>query len=167
MFIQAKNQSMLMLYLKRVVFDIMMKRLLSVALSITMLSAVATGASARGKVRILLNGEPFVSDTEPFIEHNRTYVPVRAIFEAVGASVMWDGEKSTAIIVRQKGDDFTHVAIQKNMDYVFINSEKVKIDAPAFIENNRMHVPLRVIMTALGEKVEWDGSTGTVSITTE
>ena len=144
-----------------------MKRILVFVLSLMILTLSSTSVFARGKVSIELNGQPFVSDTEPFIENNRTYVPVRAIFEAVGASVTWDEENKTAIIARMNGTQFKHVALQVGNDYVFINSEKVAVDAPAFIENNRTYVPLAVIMRALGEEVVWDGATSTVKITSD
>lgn len=144
-----------------------MKKILSVALSLVILCASAVSVSARGKVNITLNGEAFTSDTEPFIENNRTYVPVRAIFQAVGASVLWDSENQTVIIAKSNGDNYTNVALQIGLDYAFVNAERVEIDAPSFIENNRTYVPLAFIMTALGENVQWNGETSTVSITTD
>lgn len=51
---------------------------------------------------ILVNGTPVVNDTTAVIRGDRTYLPIRAVLEAFGAGVSWDGDKRT-VIVRTDG----------------------------------------------------------------
>jgi hypothetical protein len=37
-----------------------------------------------------------IKDTDPVIENSRTMVPLRVIFEALGAELVWDEETQTA-----------------------------------------------------------------------
>ncbi|MBQ2669469.1 MAG: hypothetical protein IJG06_01705, partial [Clostridia bacterium] len=67
----------------------------------TLTAALAAGTAAmpvmadNEPIKNLVNDVELVSpegDTTPFIENDRTLVPMRAIFEALGAKVNWDGE---------------------------------------------------------------------------
>ena len=46
-------------------------------------------------IKVKVNGNPVVFDQPPVIINNRTLVPLRAIFEAQGAQVNWDGATRT------------------------------------------------------------------------
>jgi hypothetical protein len=52
-------------------------------------------------VNVLVNGNPLKSDVPAFLVEGRTMMPVRAIAEALGANVQWDGELSTVHITTQ------------------------------------------------------------------
>lgn len=143
-----------------------MKRIISVLMSLCILSSFMSVSYAENDVKILLNGEEVVSDVSPFIENNRTMVPARAIFEAMGAQVNWVEENRTVIMVRQKGEEFTSVVLQIGLENAFVNSESVELDAPAKIKDNRTFVPLRFIIEAFNESITWDDATRTVSIVT-
>ena len=47
-----------------------------------------------------MNGAAVPLDTAAFIEGGRTYLPVRAIADALGAAVEWDGDTATATLTR-------------------------------------------------------------------
>jgi len=49
-------------------------------------------------IQIILNGEQIQTPYEPFIYNERTYLPVRAVAEALGLHVDWDEETSTVIL---------------------------------------------------------------------
>ena len=49
-------------------------------------------------IKIKINGIEIKADTEPFIYKDRTYVPLRAVAENMGAFVEWDGTKNTVLI---------------------------------------------------------------------
>ena len=144
-----------------------MKKFFSIILTLCILASFATVANAENDVKILLNGTEVQSDVAPFIENDRTMVPARAIFEAMGAQVTWDAENSTVLMVRQKGEEFTSVVLQIGLEYAFVNSESVSLDSPAKIVNDRTFVPLRFIIEAFNEGINWDNETRTVSIVTE
>ena len=69
-------------------------------------------------------------------------------------------------MVRQKDSEFTSVVLQIGLEYAFVNSENVSLDAPAVIVNDRTFVPLRFITEAFNESITWDDATRTVSIVT-
>lgn len=91
------------------------------------------------------------TDTPPTIIDGRTLVPLRAIFEALGAEVEWDNVTRTAKGTR--GD--TVVSVQIDNKTAYVNGESRELDVPAQIINNRTMVPARFVSEALGCKVTW------------
>ncbi|MCX7715637.1 MAG: copper amine oxidase N-terminal domain-containing protein [Clostridia bacterium] len=120
-----------------------------------------------GQVSVLLDGNALEFDAVPFIEDGRTMVPMRGIFEAVGADVAWDEDTKTVLAVRTKGQETSVVSLQIDADYAFVNGEKKVLDVPAKIVGDRTFVPLRFIAEALGETVEWNADTASVNIRTQ
>ncbi len=142
-----------------------MKRILSVLIiCISMLCAVNVSAQ---NVNIYLNGEELVLDTNAYINNDRTMVPLRGAFEAVGAKVSWDAQENMAIVAKTEAEDTTFIFVQIGSSNAFVNSEQVELDAPAEIVNDRTMVPLRFIMENLGAMVNWDAQTNSVYIVTE
>lgn len=100
------------------------------------------------------------TDTPPTIVDGRTLVPVRAIFEALGATVEWDGDTRTATGTR--GD--VTVSIQIDNTTAYINGEEKTLDVPAQLINDRTMVPARFISEALGCDVTWYQETQTAAV---
>ncbi len=96
----------------------------------------------------------------PIIEDGSTLIPIRAVSEALGADVKWDGDDQCAII--SKGNKTIKLYIGSNTAY--INNKPYSIDAAAEMINNRTMVPLRFVAEALDAEIEWDGETRTVNI---
>ena len=121
------------------------------------------GASAADGIRVMLGGSEIAFDVPPQIINERTMVPLRAIFEALGASVDWDG--STQTVSAKRGD--TNITLKINDNTMYVNSSAVALDSPACIIDERTLVPVRAISEAFGAGVDWDGSTQTVTITVD
>lgn len=132
--------------------------MLTIAISFA-LSSIAYASD----ISITVNGEELVSDVEPQIIDGRTMVPLRVIFEAVGASVEWNQEEAT---VTAKKDDTT-IVMTIGKDEFYKNGESIKLDVPAQIAENRTLVPVRAISESLGCDVDWIADTKTVVITEE
>ncbi len=113
------------------------------------------------KITIAVNGEKIATDTEPYIKNDRTMVPMRAIFEALGASVSWDDATKTAIGVK----DGIEVKITIVENVIYKNFEPITLDCAAEITNDRTMVPVRAIGEAFGCTVTWNDETKTVEIT--
>ena len=112
-------------------------------------------------IKVLIDGEKLICDQPPVIIEGRTLVPMRAIFEKLGATVSWDGETSTA-----SGEkDGKTVSFVIGESFIGINGEKTALDVPAQIISDRTMIPARAVAEALGCKVDWDGDTQTVIIT--
>lgn len=145
-----------------------MKKIIAAAALAAALSFQTTAFMEGPQVSILVDGTPLQCETAPFIENDRTLVPMRAIFEAVGAEVQWDQETSTVIAWRVDDAAQTFVSLQANQKTAFVNNEEKELDVPAKIvgEGTTM-VPLRFVAESLGETVEWDQDSYTVTITTK
>ncbi len=112
-------------------------------------------------IKVLIDGEKLICDQPPVIIEGRTLVPMRAIFEKLGATVSWDGETSTA-----SGEkDGKTVSFVIGESFIGINGEKTALDVPAQIISDRTMIPARAVAEAFGCKVDWDGDTQTVIIT--
>lgn len=134
-----------------------------VAACITSAGAVFAEDTATIKV----DGESLVLEQPAFIENDRTLVPLRGVFEAVGAQVLWDQESKTAIVTQNREDALAVIAVQIGSTAAFVNSEKKELDVPAVLKDDTTFVPLRFILEELGHDVAWDQETKTVDITTK
>lgn len=109
-------------------------------------------ATAEPKVTVFVNNLQLESDVDPFIENGRTLVPMRAIFEAIGAEVTWDAATETATSKK----DETEVKITKNNTTAYVNGAPVTLDVPAMIKDGRFVVPVRFISESFGCEVGWN-----------
>lgn len=112
-------------------------------------------------ITIAVDGVKIATDTYPYIKNDRTMVPMRAIFEVLGAEVSWDNETRTAVGVM----DGVEVKITIGENVLYKNGEAIQLDAPAEITNDRTMVPVRAISEAFDCTVNWNDETKTVEIT--
>ena len=115
----------------------------------------------KNNIPTYVNGLELECDQPPVIQNDRVLVPLRVIFESLGASVSWDD--ATRTITSIKGDTTLRLTIGSNTLYK--NSEGIAIDVPAQIINNRTMVPIRAVSEALDAQVVWDNNNRSVTIT--
>lgn len=116
-----------------------------------------------GKGTMTVGDKEVALDAAPFIEAStgRTYLPLRAIANAIGAnSVEWDNASRSATVI--KGGLVAQMTIGQNA-YV-LNGAKIGMDGKAQIVKERTFLPIRALGNALGAQVEWDAATQTVTI---
>jgi len=99
-------------------------------------------------------------NSKPYIENDRTLVPMAGIFDALSASYSWDGESRT--ITAQKDDNLIHLRIGEPM--VFRNSQIITLETAPVIRNDKTMVPLRFVSESLGAEVSWNSSAKTITI---
>lgn len=87
-------------------------------------------------------------------------VPMREIFESLGAEVTWDDESKCVKCV--KGDKKIGLTIGNNQ--AILDSKSYILEAAPKIVNGRTFVPLRFISESLGAEVNWDGIKRKISI---
>ena len=143
-----------------------MKRFLIVALMAVVAFSLAFFVYAEEvrPVYVTLNGEIVDCASygqEATIVDGRTMVPLRAIFEALGATVEWEQETKTVTSVLDK----TEIKLTIGENVLLKNGEEIQLDVPALIMNGRTLVPVRAISEAFGVYVEWDSETRTVLLT--
>lgn len=96
----------------------------------------------------------------PKIVKDRTLVPIRAITEALGATVEWDGETGKITISK----DGNEIILTLGSNEVIVNGEVIEYDTAPELENDRTMVPIRIIAEALGAVVDWDEDSHTITI---
>lgn len=122
-------------------------------------SAVMTVTTPKS-IDVKVNGQSITFDQAPIIDNGRTLVPVRAIFEALGASVEWYSETGT--VVSKKGK--TTVKMTIGSSTMQKDGKDITLDVPAQLINDRTLAPVRAIAEAFGCNVDWNGNTQTVTI---
>lgn len=156
-----------------------MKKILSVILSLAILLPCATAIAQNDEIKVTLDGERIEFDVQPIIENDRVLVPMRAIFEALGAEVKWWDDIKTVYAAKELENNIREtVTLKIGEDKMrlqrsevhsdaaeLLDESAVTLDAPARIVNDRTLVPLRAISEAFDCGVEWDGDAKTVTIT--
>ncbi len=137
-----------------------MKRIISLFL-VAIFALVPLSVSAESEITVLLDGVAIEFDQPPVIISDRTMVPVRAIYEALGADVEWDAATRTASGVKNG----IRVSFTIDKPVVSINYNEKAIDAPAVIVSDRTLVPVRALAEGFGVTVDWDATTRTVILT--
>lgn len=110
--------------------------------------------------RVILDGKVLSFEVAPIIENGRTLVPLRAIFESLGASVSWDASTQTVNSTRNQ----TTVILTIGSTQPKVNGQEWPLEVPAKIVNDRTLAPLRFVGEAFGGTVKWDDATRTISI---
>lgn len=102
---------------------------------------------------VFINGNRVrFDDQPPVVEEGRTLVPLRAIFEAIDAEVLWDG--ATQTITAKRGSKTVKLKIGSNE--IDVDGNIKVIDVPAKIINERTLVPLRAVSEAFECYIVWD-----------
>ena len=137
-------------------------KVLSMLLTLTIvLGAFAVPVMADGDIKVMLNGEELSFDVPPQLINDRTMVPMRKIFESLGAIVNWDDENQTVMAL--SGD--TVILMQIDNPVIFVDNEEITLDVAPCLVDSRTLVPVRAVAEGLGAEVEWDDATQTVFIT--
>ncbi|MBR5518016.1 MAG: copper amine oxidase N-terminal domain-containing protein, partial [Clostridia bacterium] len=112
-------------------------------------------------IKVLVNGVPVQFDQPPVLENGRTLVPLRAIFEALGANVGWDDATQTVTATKNG----IQISLQIGSTQMYVNGNVKTLDVPAKLINSRTLVPVRAVSEAFGCKVDWINDTQTGVIT--
>lgn len=131
----------------------------AVILSFALLSNVSAAESTKD-IKIEIDGKNVISDVAPFINNERTLVPIRVISENLGYNVNWDNN-SRKVTVKNSDKTIELFIGKKN---VSVNGVDNSIDVAPMIKNERTFVPLRFISESFDNDVKWDNNTRTVKI---
>ncbi|QAY65981.1 stalk domain-containing protein [Paenibacillus protaetiae] len=121
-------------------------------------------AEGQPAVTILLDDVPLAFDAPPVLDNGVTFVPFRAIGEALGISLSWDNATQTVSATGQKGGQPVSVALQVGNAAATVNGASVKLPAAPRMTANRVLIPLSFFSTQFGAKVGWTQETKTVTI---
>ena len=111
-------------------------------------------------VYVKFNDDILGFDEPPIIEDGSTLVPMRFLFEQMGADVEWDSETQTATAT------LDNKAVTFSIDNVNarINNKPAKMDVPARLVNGKTMVPLRFLSENMGYDVDWDADSRTAIV---
>ena len=120
---------------------------------------------AQAPVQVLIDGRLLALNPPPFIVDGRTLVPLRGVFEAMGAVATWDGPNRTVTVTR--GDRYVRIGIDRRLATLDRDGGRFALlDVPAKLIQDWTFVPVRFITTAMGARVSWDGDRRAVLIET-
>ncbi|MFF2793281.1 stalk domain-containing protein [Lysinibacillus xylanilyticus] len=136
--------------------------LLAAILIVPLVLQPATAQAAKA-ITIYVDGVQLKTDQPPVMVQGRVMLPLRAIFEALDASVDWDRKKQT--VTATKGD--TTVVLKIKSRVAIINNQTVTLDVPAQILGGRTMVPVRFVSEALGQDVDWNTRSQVVTINSD
>jgi hypothetical protein len=109
---------------------------------------------------VFVNGE-LVPLTVPAVERGgRVFVPMRSIFEALGASLVFD----KGVVNATSGNNRVQVRIGSTQ--AVVNGQVQQLDAAPFLQGSTTMVPLRFVSEALGAAVDFNSVNGAIRIAT-
>jgi len=116
---------------------------------------VLTDRVAKGvddPAELYINDKYLETDVAPIIINGRTMVPMRSIFENLGAEIAWDDATKT-VTGTKKG---TEIKIKIDDTKAMVDGEEVALDVSATIVDGRTLVPVRFVSETLGCQVSWN-----------
>lgn len=117
--------------------------------------------SSNKTIKIKVNNQVLKPDEQPYIENDRTFVPIRFIAEALKVDkIGWNKETKTATL----SSDSKTIELTLGSDIARVNGNNIKLDAPISIYEGRTFVPVRFISEVFKCIVSWDHDNYTVVI---
>ena len=110
-------------------------------------------------VTVIVNGQAMQFDQPPIVQGGRVFVPLRGIFENLGASVVYANGQINAT---SRGRS---ISLTIGSTQAIVDGRQVSLDAAPFVVGSRTLVPLRFVAESLGAAVNWNDATSTVRIT--
>lgn len=125
--------------------------------------ALATAMAGAQDISVKVDGKPVnFSNASPRTVDGRVLVPLRGVFEEMGATVQWRAARREVIATR--GDQKVTLPIGSRT--ATIDGREVQLDVPAMIVDGATMVPIRFVSESLGAEVHWLSAQQLVDIDT-
>lgn len=147
-----------------------MKKIIAVLAAASVFSSTAFALNGVAvDIKVNVNGSEIVfEDQQPIILNDRTMLPIRAVMEAMGKEVSWDGVENRAIVtdgaITLKLGIGDNIMIKETSSDGLAVTEYIELDSAAVNINDRTLLPVRAVAEAFGASVGWNGETSTVII---
>jgi len=136
------------------------RRLSALAAASLLGAAAAIPAFAAGPVSVTVNGNAANLNPPPTERAGRVFVPLRGVFEQLGASVVY---QSGTINATGRGHN---ISLRIGSQTATVDGHQQNVDVAPFIIGASTYVPLRFVSQALGATVNYDGANRVVAIST-
>lgn len=126
----------------------------NLVLFVLVLSLIIPGISMAGKEEIVIKIDGVILNTgnvSPYIKNGTTFVPLKAISEALNYEVLWDPVNK--IVTMKKGHTTVNIPVGKNR--VNVNGKDRNILQPANIIEGTTYVPIRFVSELIGYEVQF------------
>jgi len=137
-----------------------MKKSLVVLLIFVFMFTLAASVSAAEEIKVIIDGKPQAFDVAPQNLGGRILVPLRAIFEEMGATIQWDDATQTVTATK----DDTVVVLTIGDTSPTVNGQVVSLDQSGILVDGRTLAPLRFVAEAFDGMVDWDVANNTARI---
>lgn len=128
-----------------------------------LLAMMMSYAASAAPIQAELNGRDLYFDQPPVMQDGRVLVPLRGIFENLGADVLYDPSTRR---IKATGDSSV-VELTLGERQALVNGKMTYLDVPAGTIGGRTMVPLRFVSEAMGADVRWQSADQTVVITSD
>ncbi len=125
---------------------------------LSLILTLLLGLTAEAQVAITINGNGVDVSPSPILQGGRVFVPLRGVFENLGASVVYD---NGAINATGNGRE---ISLRIGSTQANVDNTPQTIDVAPFIVGASTYVPLRFVSQALGASVSWNGADRVVEI---
>jgi hypothetical protein len=119
-----------------------------------------SGDAQQSSVGVTVNGQQVNLSPAPIERAGRVFVPLRGVFERLGASVVYANGQINAT------GNGRNISLNIGSNQATVNGQQQLLDVAPFIVGASTYVPLRFVAQALGDAVNWDNSNSIVAITT-
>ncbi|CAH0122186.1 MULTISPECIES: copper amine oxidase N-terminal domain-containing protein [unclassified Paenibacillus] len=116
-----------------------------------------------GEIQVYIDGELQSFEQPPVNIGGNTLVPMRAIFERLGADIKWNSVSQSVTAMK----DGTKMTLTLNSKKAIVGDEEIALSVPAQLVRQTTMVPLRFVSEALGADVKWDAAAMTITIQTQ
>ncbi|HWA81922.1 MAG TPA: stalk domain-containing protein [Fimbriimonadaceae bacterium] len=122
-----------------------------------------SAAVAAQQIQVLVDSNPVqFPDIQPRMIDGRVMVPIRGVFEQMGATVNWDEDTQTVSTMLNGSEVVLHIG----SDEATVDGKSVMLDAAPVEIGDRTLVPMRFLGDALGTQVTWNADNEEVAIDT-
>ena len=134
--------------------------IVAAAVAVAVATVILLGMRTAGAdaIRVFVNGTQIAFDQPPIERAGRVFVPLRGVFERLGASVVYDNGTINAT------GDGHNIQLHIGQTQTLVDGQTRYLDVAPFIVGQRTLVPLRFISESLGAGVSWDESSRSVTI---
>ena len=138
-----------------------MKKIVSAIIVLIMFTVTAVSTlGAEAEIGVYLDGAELDFDVKPQVIDGRTMLPVRAVFEKIGAAVEWDENTKSATCIK----DGVTVKMTVGSPEIHINDKIIQMDISPIVSDGRTLAPVRYAAEAFGSEVQWSEKKSAVVI---